>query len=91
MFYTYILYSLLHDRFYIGQTNNLDHRIQRHNNGQVLSTKPYRPWKIVYSKEFNTRADAMREEKKLKSFKNRKFLEQYCGLISERLLTPKRI
>jgi hypothetical protein len=47
--------------------------------------------KIVYSKEFNTRAEAMREEKKLKSFKNRKFLEQYCGLISERLLAPKRI
>jgi len=73
MFYTYVLYSVSHDRYYIGHTNNLSSRLERHNKGQVQSTKPYRPWKIVYFKQFSSRADAMGEEIKLKSFKNHLF------------------
>jgi putative endonuclease len=59
MFFTYILYSEKFDRFYIGQTNDLIKRILRHNNGYVHSTKAFKPWKIVYFKEFETRADSL--------------------------------
>ena len=71
MFYTYILYTEKFDRFYIGQTNNLDNRIERHNNGYVKSTKAYIPWKIVYSEAFQTRALATQREKQLKKLKSK--------------------
>lgn len=69
-FHVYILYSLANDRFYIGQTNDLDKRIERHNKGSVKSTKAYRPWKIVYCESFETRAESMKREGHLKSLKS---------------------
>jgi putative endonuclease len=74
MFFTYILYSEKFDRFYIGQTNDLVKRILRHNNGHVHSTKAFKPWKIVYFKEFETRADSMNYETYLKNKKSKDFI-----------------
>ncbi|MFL9836406.1 GIY-YIG nuclease family protein [Flavobacterium sp. ST-75] len=39
MYTVYIIYSLSKSKYYIGQTNNIDDRIKRHNNKQSLSTK----------------------------------------------------
>ena len=73
-FYTYILYSEAFDRYYIGQTISPDSRIIRHNNGYVKSTKPYRPWKMIWQKSHETRKEAMQLEMKLKSLKSRRYL-----------------
>ncbi|HOY56008.1 MAG TPA: GIY-YIG nuclease family protein [bacterium] len=70
MYYVYILQSLLSGHYYIGQTNNLNDRLKRYNTGQVLSTKAYRPWKLVYKKVFLNRSEAVKYEKYLKSLKN---------------------
>jgi len=35
------------------------------------------PWKIIFSREFETRAEAVRLEKKLKSFKNKEYLVEW--------------
>ena len=40
MYYLYILKSNKIEKFYIGQTNNLEKRIFYHNNGYSKSTKP---------------------------------------------------
>ena len=59
MFYTYILYNSPLDKFYTGSTNNIKDRLHRHNTGQSKSTKKGAPdWKLVYSKEFESRSDA---------------------------------
>jgi putative endonuclease len=52
-FWVYIIFSEKFDRFYIGQTNDMDGRIKRHNAGYVESTKSFRPWalKLALSKE----------------------------------------
>ena len=70
-FYLYILHSKLHDRFYIGQSNNLNSRLLRHNNGYVKSTKAFLPWDLVYSEVYQTRKEAMARETLLKSFKSK--------------------
>ena len=70
MYYTYILESEANGQLYIGQTNNLNSRIERHNKGAVKSTKPKRPWRIMYDVKHKNRADAVQLELKLKSFKN---------------------
>jgi putative endonuclease len=70
-FYVYILYSVFNDRYYIGQTNDVDARIIRHNNGYVKSTKPYRPWEIVHVEQYVDRASSMARENQLKSWKSK--------------------
>ena len=74
MFYTYVIKSTSLDIYYIGQTNNLDDRIKRHNQNRNKYTKGKGPWELVYSKSFLTRTEAVQLEMKLKSFKNRDFL-----------------
>ena len=44
MFYVYINHSITFDKYYIGQTQDFNKRIDLHNNGLVKSTKPYIPW-----------------------------------------------
>jgi putative endonuclease len=46
-YFVYIIYSENFDRFYIGQTNDFNQRIIRHNAGYENATKPYLPWKMV--------------------------------------------
>ena len=72
----YIIYNERHDRYYIGQTNNLDSRVKRHNSGQVRSTKAYLPWVLVYKEIFESRSLAVRREKYLKSLKSKVKLQE---------------
>ena len=74
MFYTYILYSAHSDRIYIGQTNDVNFRLSKHNAGLVRSTKSYIPWKLVHHEIFNTRSEAMLREKYLKSHVGRNYI-----------------
>jgi putative endonuclease len=75
---TFTVYVLLSEKFhktYVGQTNNLDERIQRHNRGFVNSTKRFRPWCIIYIEKYETRSEAMKCEQWLKSGKGRAFVK----------------
>jgi putative endonuclease len=74
MYYTYVLYSKSYDRLYIGQTQNITHRLESHNLGLVKSTKHYIPWKLIYVEKFMTRSEAMKKEKQLKTGSGREFL-----------------
>ena len=76
MYFTYILQSETSRRYYIGQTNNLKFRLNRHNENKVISTKNRGPWKIVYFEPYNTRSEAITREKYLKSLKSKKAIEQ---------------
>ena len=81
-FYLYILESESSGRLYIGQTNNLPDRIYRHNSNQSLSTKNKGLWKLIFSKEFDSRSEATLLERKLKSWKNpakvKQWIESQC-------------
>ncbi|MBU0711759.1 GIY-YIG nuclease family protein [bacterium] len=48
----YILYSPSKDRYYIGQTADINRRLHEHNSGHTKSTKSSIPWQIVYKKPF---------------------------------------
>jgi len=75
MFTTYVLYSEKHDKIYIGYTSNLQQRLISHNE---LATKgwtiKFRPWKLIYKEEYETKSEAMKREKQLKSYKGRTFI-----------------
>ncbi len=48
MHYVYILYSLKADRYYIGETSNIEQRLQQHNEGVFIGsyTKISNDWTI---------------------------------------------
>ncbi|MCX6161586.1 MAG: GIY-YIG nuclease family protein [Ignavibacteriae bacterium] len=76
-FVTYVLYSDKHKRLYIGHSDNLDRRILQHNGGKVISTKPFVPYRLIYSEQFDNRSDAIIREKELKKTKGRRFLKGF--------------
>ncbi|MCK4639977.1 MAG: GIY-YIG nuclease family protein [Candidatus Marinimicrobia bacterium] len=51
-FKVYILYSSIKDRYYIGQTQDIEGRLYEHNNRQSKSTRSGIPWKLVFTREF---------------------------------------
>ena len=71
----YILQSQVNFRYYIGSTTNLERRITEHNSGKSKYTSITRPFKIVFAQEFLTLNEALKIERKLKSFKSKKILE----------------
>jgi putative endonuclease len=75
-YFIYILFSSAFNRTYVGQTNNLTSRLEYHNSGKVRSTKSYRPWTLVRTEIYNSRAEAMKREKWLKTPLGRKFITQ---------------
>ena len=67
MYWMYILHSEILDKFYIGQSGNLDDRIIRHNSGRSDYTKPGRPWILIHREGYKTRSEAIKRERFLKS------------------------
>ncbi len=53
-------------RIYIGQTENIAHRLDAHNRGVVQSTKADRPWSWIKSENFETREQSRYFEWQLK-------------------------
>jgi len=42
-YFVYILQSIKDKTYYVGSTQDLDSRLERHNQGRVAYTKPKRP------------------------------------------------
>tara|TARA_B100000508_G_scaffold132802_1_gene122047 strand:- start:58 stop:306 length:249 start_codon:yes stop_codon:yes gene_type:complete len=79
-YFTYILKSVNHDQYYVGQTNNMENRIHRHNNGYEKYTAKYKPWKVALIIEKNSRSEAIILERKLKNLGSKRlkeFIEKY--------------
>ena len=73
----YVVYVIVNqdNMMYIGQTNNLADRLVRHNSGRNKSTKNRGPYTLIYSEEFESRAEAMQKEKVLKMGQGRQWLK----------------
>lgn len=81
-YFIYILYSEVFDKYYIGQTENIEGRLKRHNSGTEKATKPYKPWLLQCVVQKATRAEAMLFEKKLKNLSKARlkiFIKKYSN------------
>ena len=76
MFYVYILESKYDNSFYIGQTEDLEKRLDFHNQGLSKYTSRKTPWHIVYFEEYKTRTEAIKRERFLKKQRNRDFYKR---------------
>ena len=76
MFYVYILQSLKDESYYIGQTNNVSNRLERHNGWRQSATRSKVPWELVHTEPFPTRSQAVRRELEIKSWKSRQAIKE---------------
>ena len=76
MQFVYILQSQLDGSYYIGETHNVELRLQRHNEGWSRSTKGKRPWIVVHTEVYPSRTEALRREREIKSWKSRTRIEE---------------
>ncbi len=52
---------------YCGYTNDIEKRFNEHKSGTGAKyTKAFKPEKIVYTKEFSTKSEALKEEYRIK-------------------------
>ena len=72
MYYVYLL-KLSNDEVYTGSTRNLKTRIIDHQEGKNISTKPFRPIKLIYYCAFLNKAQALQFELYLKSGSGKAF------------------
>jgi putative endonuclease len=75
MFTVYVLYSSTHHKTYTGFSSDVDNRLLSHNEKATKGyTIKYRPWAMVHTEEFQTKAEAIKREKQLKTGNGRKFI-----------------
>ncbi len=77
MYTVYAIYNKEVKKFYIGQTVNLEARLEQHNQ---KTFKGYTSrfdglWSLTYSEKTDSRFEAMSREKQLKSFRGREFIK----------------
>jgi putative endonuclease len=66
MYVTYILHSRKLKKFYVGQSEDLDRRLEEHNRGKTPFLASGIPWVLIFSKELSSRSEALRLEKFIK-------------------------
>lgn len=66
MHYVYLLKSQKDQKFYIGQTSDLERRLMEHNAGRVTSTKQRCPFDLVGTECYRTQSEARWREYQLK-------------------------
>lgn len=65
----YYVYILLTEKntLYCGYTDDVQKRFEKHQQGLAAKyTRANKPVKVVYTKEFNSKSEAMKEESRIK-------------------------
>ena len=75
IFFVYILYSPSTGSYYVGQTEDLYQRIEKHNSATFINsyTKTRGPWEIYHTIECVSRKQAVNIESHLKKMKSVKY------------------
>ncbi len=63
-------------KYYVGSTNNLIDRLERHFGGREKTTKRFSPVKLVYFQKTLTKSEAVRLEYKIKKMKSHKYIDK---------------
>jgi len=77
MYHVYLLYSPSADKYYVGQTSDLELRLQYHNELNPDSyTSKHRPWELCRAIAVADQGHAIRMERSIKKRKSRQFIER---------------
>ena len=79
----YTVYVLINkeSKIYVGQTNDIERRLNEHNNdfkGKIRRyTKNKGPWILKLKEEYKTRSESIKRERFLKSHKGRELIRSF--------------
>jgi putative endonuclease len=74
-YYVYIIESELDGSYYKGFTEDPESRLSRHNNGETVSTRNKRPWRLIFLQKYEQKSEALKREKTLKTWNRSKLQE----------------
>ena len=79
MYYIYAIYNPQHKKIYIGQTADITERLKLHNEHvfKGYTSKFDGVWQLIYSEKVDTRQEALKREKQLKSYQGRLFIRKH--------------
>ena len=79
MYTVYAIYNRQADKIYIGQTMDINERLQQHNNHTFkgYTARFEGEWKLIYTESVATRSEALKREKQLKSYQGRQFIKSH--------------
>lgn len=80
MYYTYALKSRIRNYIYVGITSNIKRRLFEHNSGKNKTTKPYAIFDLIFLEKYDTRPEARKREKYLKSGIGKEGLKKYKNM-----------
>ena len=75
MYFAYVIKSVNSDFYYKGHCKNLDERLLQHNSGMTQSIRPYLPFQLSYFESFETKEEAIKQEKYFKTAAGRRYLK----------------
>ncbi|OGC21363.1 endonuclease [candidate division WOR-1 bacterium RIFOXYB2_FULL_42_35] len=78
----YVLRSLKVKKSYVGMSIDLERRLKEHNSGKNLYTSRYLPWEIIYVEQYESKEEAVKREKFLKTSSGRRFLKKVFSKMS---------
>ena len=78
-FYVYILHSKILNRYYIGSTQDITKRLEKHLSNHKGYTSRAKDWLVVYSESYHSKNEALHRELKIKSWKSKKMIEKLIG------------
>ncbi len=78
-FYVYVLQSRADGTLYLGSTQDVKARLERHNRGRVRYTSRKRPWDLLGTIPCLTRSEAVKLERQLKRWKNPERVRQFLA------------
>ncbi|MFA4873205.1 MAG: GIY-YIG nuclease family protein [Patescibacteria group bacterium] len=80
MFTVYVLKGLKNGKRYIGSTGKEALvRLREHNYGSNSWTRQNGPFTLLYTEYYETKTEALKREKFLKSGQGRKWLDEHLG------------
>ena len=80
MYHVYFLLNEVKTRTYTGVSDNVEARLQEHNKGRVKSSRLYRPYRVIYTEEFETLSEARQRERFYKSTTGRRRLKEILSV-----------
>jgi putative endonuclease len=75
-YYVYIIKSETDQSWYYGFSEDLEKRLNFHNEGKSTYTKSKRPWKLIFCRRFDLKAKALKFERYLKKTRNKEYIKR---------------
>jgi len=76
MYYCYILYSAIKERYYVGSCEDVQSRLKKHNTNHSGFTGNAGDWRIKWTEEHPDKSTALKRESQIKAWKSRKMIEK---------------